>query len=91
MSFTNPTSNSFAGTVIDPINLQYNYGIQKNIFGGLGSTSGGEVSGASGIGLGGQSKGANGTGYASGGAGGNTSVNSGTGANGVVYVIRNMA
>ncbi len=91
MSFTDPTSNSVAGTVIDPINICYNYGIQKSYFGGLGSTSGGEVSGASGIGLGGQTKGANGTGYASGGAGGNTSVNSGTGANGIVYVIRNMA
>ena len=91
IGMTAPASNSFANTVIDAVSLPYNYGIQKNVFGGLGSTSGGQTSGASGIGLGGQAKGSNGTGYASGGAGGTNAVVSGAGANGVVYVIRNMA
>ena len=84
-----PAGNSIGGSAVATISQGYNYGIQRPYFTSLGSTSGGEVAGASGIGLGGQSKGSAGTGYGSGGAGGNCSVNSGAGAPGVVYVIRN--
>jgi hypothetical protein len=89
MSFGTPASNSLGASTFATISQGYNYGIQKPYFTSLGSTSGGEVAGASGIGLGGQTKGAAGTGYGSGGAGGNCGVNSGNGAPGVVYVIRN--
>lgn len=89
MSYSEPGSPSVGSSVVDPITTGFSYGIQKPIYGGLGSTSAGEVAGGSGIGLGGQSKGASGTGRASGGAGGTNAVTSGAGAPGVVYVIRN--